>query len=171
MDSARHTLQLLFERGQSQPNRRVVAGVGVASEPDEDVHGLAGLERNQPSAGRNRLGRAFGMLPVSRAADVGGEQLFLAMQEVDIGRSDGVRPCEVRVEQNRAVRGRRETQRGFLILRAGMEQEPAGHEMEAVDLARPLVRTLRDRTAHGGPVVGPPAGEPFTGRAGGVVAA
>ena len=92
------------------------------------------------------------------------------MQEVDICRSDGVRPCEVRAEKNRAVRGRREAQRGFLILRSGMEQEPAGHEVEAVDLTRPLVRALRDHTAHGGPVVGPPAGEPFTRRAGGVVA-
>ena len=81
VDGARHALQLLFERGQGQPDRRVVAGVGIASEPDEDVHGLAGLERNQPSAGRNRLGRAFGVIPVSRAADIGGEQLLLAMQE------------------------------------------------------------------------------------------
>ena len=78
-------------------------------------------------------------------------------------------PAKCAVSRTGQSRGRRETQRGFLILRAGMEQEPAGHEMEAVDLARPLVRTLRDRPAHGGPVVGPPAGEPFTRRAGGVV--
>ena len=53
VDRARHALQLLFERGQGQPNRRVVARVGVASEPDEDIHGLAGLKR-QPAACRTR---------------------------------------------------------------------------------------------------------------------
>ena len=169
-DSTRHALQLLFERGQSQPDRRIVAGVRIASEPHEDIHGFAGMQRNQPNAGRHRLRRALRVLPVSRAADGGAEQLFLVMQEVDVCRSHGVSPCEVRDKKNRAVRERREAQRGFLILRAGMEQEPAGNEVEAVDLARPLVRALGDRTAHRGPVVGPPASEPFTGRAGGVVA-